>query len=68
MHTERVHVCMYVCSLPHMRHRVMSLSKTHLLPTVLVKPRKSWLRPEMTEKLLTWTLSLNTNKQTNKCM
>ena len=38
----------------------MSLSKTHKLPTVLVKPRKRWLRPDMTEKLLTGTLSLNT--------
>ena len=45
--------------------RVVSLSKAHLLPTVLVKPRKRWLRPDMTEKLLTGTLSLNTNKQTN---
>ena len=27
-------------------------------------PRKRWLRPDMTEKLLTGTLSLNTNKQT----
>ena len=50
---------------PHKRHRVVSLSKAHLLPTVLVKPRKRWLRPDMTEKLLTGTLSLNTNKQTN---
>ena len=49
---------------PHKRHRVVSLSKAHLLPTVLVKPRKRWLRPDMTEKLLTGTLSLNTNKQT----
>ena len=28
---------------------------------VLVKPRNSWLRPDMTETLLTGTLSLNTN-------
>ena len=28
-------------------------------------PRKQWLRPDMTEKLLTGTLSLNTNKQTS---
>ena len=48
---------------PHRCHRVMSLSKTHQLPTVLVKPRKSWLCPDKTEKLLTGTLSLNTNKQ-----
>ena len=46
---------------------VVSLSKAHLLPTVLVKPRKRWLRPDMTEKLLTGTLSLNTNKQTSTC-
>ena len=46
---------------PHKRHRVVSLSKAHLLPTVLVKPRKRWLRPDMTEKLLTGTLNLNTN-------
>ena len=26
-------------------------------------PRKRWLRPDMTEKLLTRTLSLNTNNQ-----
>ena len=51
---------------PHKRHRVVSLSKAHLLPTVLVKPRKRWLRPDMTEKLLTGTLSLNTNKQTKR--
>ena len=40
------------------------LCKTHLLPTVLIKPRKPWLHPTMTEKLLTGTLSLNTSKQT----
>ena len=45
---------------PHWRHHVVSLSKTHLLPKVLVKPRKRWLCPNMTEKLLTGTLSLNT--------
>ena len=33
---------------------------------LLVIPRKQWLRPDMTEKLLTGTLSLNANKQTNK--
>ena len=49
---------------PHRRHRVVSLSKTHYLPTVLVKPRNSRLRPDMTEKLLTGMISLNTNKQT----
>ena len=46
---------------PHRCHRIVSLRKTHLLPTVLVKPRKRWLRPDMAEKLLTWTLSLNDN-------
>ena len=30
---------------------------------VLVIPRNRWLRPDMTEKLLTWTQSLNPNKQ-----
>ena len=45
---------------PHRLHCVVSLSKTQL-PTVLVKPRTSWLRPDMTEKLLTGTLSRNTN-------
>ena len=29
---------------------------------MLVKPKKHWLCPNMTEKLLTGTLSLNTNK------
>ena len=33
---------------------------------VLVIPRKRWLRPDMTEKLLTGTLSININKQTIK--
>ena len=49
----------------HLR-RVVSLSKTLYSKKVLVIPRKQWLRPDMTEKLLTGTLSLNTNKQTNK--
>ena len=30
---------------------------------VLVIPRKRWLHPDMTEKLLTGTLSINTNKK-----
>ena len=51
---------------PHRRRRVVSFSKTYLLPTVLVKPRKPWLRTDMTEKLLTGMFSLSTNKQTNK--
>ena len=33
---------------------------------VLVIPRKRWLRPDMTEKLLTGTLNLNANNQTTK--
>ena len=48
----------------HRRHHVVSLNKTHLLPIVLVKPRKHLLCPDMTEKLLAGMLSLNTNKQT----
>ena len=46
--------------------RVVSSSKTLYSRKVLVIPRKRWLHPNMTEKLLTGTLSLNTNKQTNK--
>ena len=42
---------------------VVSLSKTLYSRKVLVIPRKQWLHPDMTEKLLTWTLSLNTNNQ-----
>ena len=42
-------------------HRVVSLSKDTFTPRkVLVIPRKQWLRPDMTEKLLTATLSLAT--------
>ena len=44
---------------------VVFLSKTLFSPKVLVVPRKRWLRPNITEKLLTGTLSRNTNKQTN---
>ena len=40
------------------------LSKTLYTPKVLVIPRKGWFHPDMTEKLLTGTLNLNTNKQT----
>ena len=43
--------------------RVVSLSKTLYSQKVLVIPRQQWLCPDMTEKLLTGTLSLNTNKQ-----
>ena len=39
---------------PHSGRRVVSLSMIHLPPKkVLVIPRKQWLRPDMTEKLLT---------------
>ena len=45
--------------------RVVPLSKDIFTPRkVLVIPGKRWLRSDMTEKLLTWTLSINTNKQT----
>ena len=41
---------------PHLGRRVVSLSKIHLPPKkVMVIPRKRWLRPDMTEKLLTGT-------------
>ena len=43
---------------------VVSFSKdTFTQRKVLVIPRKQWLSPDMTEKLLTWMLSINTNKQ-----
>ena len=49
---------------PQSGRRVVSLSKIHLPPQkVLVIPRKRWLRPAMTEKLLTGTYILNPNKQ-----
>ena len=44
--------------------RVLSLRKIIYSPNVLVIPWKRWIRIDMTEKLLTGTLSLNTNKQT----
>ena len=43
---------------PHSGRRVVSLSKTYLL----VIPRKRWLRPNMTEKLFTGTLSIKLNQ------
>ena len=43
--------------------RVVFLSKNTFTPRkVLVIPRKRWLRPDMTEKLFTGTLSLNKTK------
>ena len=44
--------------------RVVSLSETLYSPKVLVIPRKRWLCPDMTEKLLTGTLSPNTHTHT----
>ena len=41
---------------------VVSLNKTLYSLKVLVIPRKRWLRPDMTENLLTGTFNLNTNK------
>ena len=40
---------------PHLGRRVVSLSDTFTSQKVLVIPRKRWLRPDMTEKLLTGT-------------
>ena len=38
----------------------------HVIPRkVLVIPRKLWLRPAMSENLLTRAFNLNTNKQDN---
>ena len=48
----------------HLRS-VVSLSKTLYSQKVLVIPRKQWLRPDVSEKLLTRRLSLNTSKQTS---
>ena len=48
---------------PHSGHRVVSLSKTHLPPKVLVIARKWRLCPNMTEKLFTWTLRIKSNNQ-----
>ena len=46
--------------------RVVSLSKdTFTFRKVPVIPRKRWLRPNMTEKLFTVTLSISTSKQYN---
>ena len=41
--------------------RVVSLSKALYSPKII--PRKRWLCPDMTEKLLTVMFSLNTNKK-----
>ena len=51
---------------PHSGRRVVSLSKIHLPPksTGYRLPRMLWLRPDMTEKLFTGTLSKR--KKNNK--
>ena len=46
--------------------RDVSLSKTLYSPKVHVIPRKQWLRPDMTEKLLTGTLGIEKQKQMKK--
>ena len=47
---------------PHSGHRVVSLSKAHLLPKSTgnsnTQVTQRWLRPNMTEKLFTGTLSI----------
>ena len=52
---------------PHSGRCVVSLSKVHLPPKVLVIPRMLWLRPDMTEKLFTGTLSKRKNNNTKTC-
>ena len=47
---------------PHSGRHVVSLSKKHLHPKILVIPRKLWLHPDMTEKLFTGRLSKNITK------
>ena len=48
-----------VCGVETYLHRVVSLSKTLYSQKVLVIPRKGWLRPDITEKLLTGMLNLD---------
>ena len=50
---------------PHSGRRVVSLSKIHLPPkrTGYRLPRMLWLRPDMTEKLFTGTLSKRKQQQ-----
>ena len=50
---------------PYRRHHVCVLDQDTLTHYILVKPRTNWLCPDMTEKLLTRILSLNTNTQIN---
>ena len=45
---------------PHFGQTVLCPWASHIYsPKVLVIPRKRWLRPNMTEKLFTWTLRIN---------
>ena len=53
---------MVSCCTPEREVGVRNLHP-HYSPKVLVIPRKRWLRPDMTEKMLSVALSLNTNKQ-----
>ena len=51
---------------PHSGRRVVSLGKINLpSKKVLVIPRKRWLRPDMTEKIVDWDVKPQP-KQTNK--
>ena len=52
----------------HCGHRVVSLSKTHLLLGYWLMHGNGWLNPDMTEKLLTGMLNINTNKQMLACL
>ena len=47
---------------PHWQHGVVSLSKAHNSPEYCSITRKLWFHPDMTEKMLTGKLNLNTNK------
>ena len=49
---------------PHLRHCIVSLSKTFILCVVLVKPRKT--PPDMTEKMLLGYLLLNCWTESNQ--
>ena len=47
---------------PHRWYHFVSFSKTHWPTEYWLIPMKLWLRPDMTEKLLTWMLNVNTDK------
>ena len=46
----------------HSGRHVESLSKTYLLPKVLVIPRKQWLRSNITKKLFTRTIRIKSTR------